>query len=158
MRKKVYTLFNEYPGKISSNIRTMIPRLIEDHVVSSLLSSEKIVLVLGARQVGKTTLVKDISQKLFLGIWFLVGFGFKEYRLSVTSTVVLFLSILVNSLVFAISDYGEMTMFWLLVFLIGSIGTKSTIHSVKSISDSIMNPLKNKIAVMEQRVDKDKMP
>ena len=50
--------------KISSNIRTMIPRLIEDHVVSSLLSSEKIVLVLGARQVGKTTLVKDISQKL----------------------------------------------------------------------------------------------
>ena len=42
----------------------MIPRLIEDHVVSSLLSSEKIVLVLGARQVGKTTLVKDISQKL----------------------------------------------------------------------------------------------
>ncbi|KKS19911.1 MAG: hypothetical protein UU77_C0036G0012 [candidate division WWE3 bacterium GW2011_GWC1_41_7] len=95
---------------------------------------------------------------LFLGIWFLVGFGFKEYRLSVTSTVVLFLSILVNSLVFAISDYGEMTMFWLLVFLIGSIGTKSTIHSVKSISDSIMNPLKNKIAVMEQRVDKDKMP
>ena len=42
----------------------MIPRLIEDLIVSSLESFEKIILVLGARQVGKTTLVKDISQKL----------------------------------------------------------------------------------------------
>lgn len=42
----------------------MIPRLIEDLVVSSLESSRKIILVLGARQVGKTTLVKDISKRL----------------------------------------------------------------------------------------------
>ncbi|OGH18931.1 MAG: hypothetical protein A3F31_02360 [Candidatus Levybacteria bacterium RIFCSPHIGHO2_12_FULL_38_12] len=42
----------------------MIPRLIEDLVLSSLKSSGKVILVLGARQVGKTTLVKDIGKKL----------------------------------------------------------------------------------------------
>lgn len=42
----------------------MIPRLIEDLVMSNLISSKKIILVLGARQVGKTTLVRDISQRL----------------------------------------------------------------------------------------------
>ncbi|MBI2020046.1 ATP-binding protein [Candidatus Daviesbacteria bacterium] len=42
----------------------MIPRLIEDLILSNLKSSGKIILVLGARQVGKTTLVKDISRKL----------------------------------------------------------------------------------------------
>lgn len=42
----------------------MIPRLIEDLVLSSLKSSGKIILVLGARQVGKTTLVKDIAKLL----------------------------------------------------------------------------------------------
>lgn len=50
--------------EISTNIGSMIPRLIEDLVVTNLISSGKIILVLGARQVGKTTLVKDISQKL----------------------------------------------------------------------------------------------
>lgn len=42
----------------------MIPRLIENLILSSLKDSGKIILVLGARQVGKTTLVKDISSKL----------------------------------------------------------------------------------------------
>ena len=42
----------------------MIPRLVEHLVLSSLVSSGKIILVLGARQVGKTTLVKDIGKKL----------------------------------------------------------------------------------------------
>ncbi|MDO8497017.1 MAG: ATP-binding protein [bacterium] len=42
----------------------MIPRLIEDLVFSSLTSSRKIILVLGARQVGKTTLTGDIGKKL----------------------------------------------------------------------------------------------
>lgn len=42
----------------------MIPRLIEDLVFSNLKSSEKIILVLGARQVGKTTLAKDIGRIL----------------------------------------------------------------------------------------------
>ena len=42
----------------------MILRLTEDLILSSLNSSGKIILVLGARQVGKTTLVKDISKKL----------------------------------------------------------------------------------------------
>ena len=42
----------------------MIPRLIQDLVFSSLMSSKKVILVLGARQVGKTTLVKNISKKL----------------------------------------------------------------------------------------------
>lgn len=50
--------------KISTNIRIMIPRLVENLILSNLKSSGKIILVLGARQVGKTTLVKDISQKL----------------------------------------------------------------------------------------------
>lgn len=42
----------------------MIPRFGEDLIFSSLKSSGKIILVLGARQVGKTTLVKDIGKKL----------------------------------------------------------------------------------------------
>lgn len=42
----------------------MIPRLIEDLTISSLISSGKIILVLGARQVGKTTLVKNMIKKL----------------------------------------------------------------------------------------------
>lgn len=42
----------------------MIPRLVEELVLSNLKSSGKIILVLGARQVGKTTLAQDISKKL----------------------------------------------------------------------------------------------
>lgn len=42
----------------------MILRLIEHLILSSLKSSGKIILVLGARQVGKTTLVKDVGKKL----------------------------------------------------------------------------------------------
>lgn len=42
----------------------MIPRLIEKHILHSLSTLQKIILVLGARQVGKTTLVKNI-QKIF---------------------------------------------------------------------------------------------
>lgn len=42
----------------------MIPRLIQDLVLSSLKSSGKAILVLGGRQVGKTTLVNNIHKKL----------------------------------------------------------------------------------------------
>lgn len=42
----------------------MIPRLNEELILSAVKSSGKIILVLGARQVGKTTLVKDIEKKL----------------------------------------------------------------------------------------------
>ena len=42
----------------------MILRLSEDLILSSLKSTGKIILVLGARQVGKTTLAKDIGKKL----------------------------------------------------------------------------------------------
>lgn len=49
---------------ISTSIGSMILRLSEELIVSSLRSSGKIILVLGARQVGKTTLVKDIGKKL----------------------------------------------------------------------------------------------
>lgn len=42
----------------------MIPRLIEKHILNSLISMQKIVLVLGARQVGKTTLIQSIQKKL----------------------------------------------------------------------------------------------
>lgn len=42
----------------------MIPRLIEKHILYSLISMQKIVLVLGARQVGKTTLIQSIQEKL----------------------------------------------------------------------------------------------
>ncbi|MDO8515254.1 MAG: ATP-binding protein [bacterium] len=42
----------------------MIPRLIEDLVVSSLETKKKIHLLFGARQVGKTTLILDIKSKM----------------------------------------------------------------------------------------------
>ena len=42
----------------------MIPRLIQDLVLDSLISARKVILVLGARQVGKTTLVNNIRKKL----------------------------------------------------------------------------------------------
>lgn len=42
----------------------MIPRLLEALVLSSVKASGKIILLLGARQVGKTTLVKTIGKKL----------------------------------------------------------------------------------------------
>ena len=41
----------------------MILRLEEELILSSLKSSGKIILVLGARQVGKTTLAKDIGKQ-----------------------------------------------------------------------------------------------
>lgn len=49
---------------MSTTIRIMIPRLTENLILSDLKSSGKIILVLGARQVGKTTLAKDIGKKL----------------------------------------------------------------------------------------------
>ena len=42
----------------------MILRLIENLVFSKLTTSQKVILVFGARQVGKTILVKKIGQKL----------------------------------------------------------------------------------------------
>lgn len=42
----------------------MIPRLIEDTVFEKLLSLRKIIVILGARQVGKTTLLDSLSKKL----------------------------------------------------------------------------------------------
>lgn len=42
----------------------MILRLAEELILSNLKSSGKIILVLGARQVGKTTLARDIGKKL----------------------------------------------------------------------------------------------
>lgn len=42
----------------------MIPRLIEKYIIKDLLKDRKIVIVLGARQVGKTTLSKDIQKKV----------------------------------------------------------------------------------------------
>jgi len=42
----------------------MIPRLLEKHVVSDLVKDSQAIIVLGARQVGKTTLVKDIRQQI----------------------------------------------------------------------------------------------
>ncbi|MBU3979143.1 ATP-binding protein [Patescibacteria group bacterium] len=42
----------------------MIPRLLEKHLITDLLKDSKTIIVLGARQVGKTTLVKDIQSKI----------------------------------------------------------------------------------------------
>lgn len=52
--------------KISTNIRNMIPRLIQDSVISALRGVRKVVLLFGARQVGKTTLVHAIEEALRL--------------------------------------------------------------------------------------------
>jgi len=42
----------------------MIPRLIEKLVIKS-LKIKKIILILGARQVGKTTLINSVRARLF---------------------------------------------------------------------------------------------
>lgn len=42
----------------------MIPRLIENTLLNRLSSRNKIIIVLGARQVGKTTLLDSVQQKL----------------------------------------------------------------------------------------------
>ena len=42
----------------------MIPRLLEKYLIDDLLKDSKTIVVLGARQVGKTTLVKDIQSKI----------------------------------------------------------------------------------------------
>ncbi len=47
-----------------ANNGIMIPRLIENLVISSLVTKKKVHLLLGARQVGKTTLLKDMRTKL----------------------------------------------------------------------------------------------
>lgn len=52
--------------KNSTNIRNMIPRLIQKNVISALKGTRKVVLLFGARQVGKTTLVHAIEEVLRL--------------------------------------------------------------------------------------------
>lgn len=42
----------------------MIPGLVENHVYSRLTSLHKVIIVLGARQVGKTTLLQTIHARL----------------------------------------------------------------------------------------------
>lgn len=42
----------------------MIPRLLEKYLITNLVKESKTIVVLGARQVGKTTLVKDIQRKI----------------------------------------------------------------------------------------------
>lgn len=41
----------------------MIPRIIQSEVMSDLTNDTKTIIILGARQVGKTTLINDISRK-----------------------------------------------------------------------------------------------
>lgn len=50
--------------KNSTNIRNMIPRLLQKNVISALKGTRKVVLLFGARQVGKTTLVHAIEEAL----------------------------------------------------------------------------------------------
>lgn len=50
--------------KRSANIGIMIPRLIEKTLTSALNRKQKIILLLGARQVGKTTALNSIRRKL----------------------------------------------------------------------------------------------
>ena len=50
--------------KISASFGSMIPRLVEKVVWERISSGNKIVVILGARQVGKTTLLKSLQQKL----------------------------------------------------------------------------------------------
>ncbi len=47
----------------SVNNGTMVPRLIENPIRSALLSSGQIILLLGARQVGKTTLLNQLASQ-----------------------------------------------------------------------------------------------
>lgn len=42
----------------------MITRLQEQHIIKDLINDSKVIVVLGARQVGKTTLAKDIQKKI----------------------------------------------------------------------------------------------
>jgi predicted AAA+ superfamily ATPase len=42
----------------------MIPRIIQQQVVDNLISRHKIVLIFGARQVGKTTLLRIVQEQL----------------------------------------------------------------------------------------------
>jgi len=95
---------------------------------------------------------------LFLGIWFIVGLGFREYRLTLTSTIVLFLSTLINTLVFAISDFGQMLTFWLPVALVTVVGTKSSIHALLSISNQLSLVLRTKASSFEQKINGQKHP
>lgn len=50
--------------KFSISIGNMIPRLIENILLERISSQNKIIIILGARQVGKTTLLDSIQQKL----------------------------------------------------------------------------------------------
>ena len=95
---------------------------------------------------------------LFLGIWFIVGLGFREYRLTLTSTIVLFLSTLINTLVFAISDFGQMLTFWLPVALVTVVGIKSSIHALLSISNQLSLVLRTKASSFEQKINGQKHP
>ena len=95
---------------------------------------------------------------LFLGIWFIVGLGFREYRLTITSTIVLFLSTLINTLVFAISDFGQMLTFWLPVALVTVVGIKSSIHALLSISNQLSLVLRTKASSFEQKINGQKHP
>ncbi len=49
--------------KISATVGTMIPRLLEKIVLEKLAARNKILVILGARQVGKTTLLESLRQK-----------------------------------------------------------------------------------------------
>lgn len=46
------------------NNGNMIPRLLEEHIIADLLKDSKTIVVLGARQVGKTTLAEDIQKNV----------------------------------------------------------------------------------------------
>jgi predicted AAA+ superfamily ATPase len=50
--------------KIFTIIRNMIPRLIEDSVYEMIMRLHKAILLLGARQVGKTTLLQALQKRL----------------------------------------------------------------------------------------------
>ena len=47
----------------------MIPRLLEDKLVDRLINSGKVLVLYGARQVGKTTLAKKVLEKAGARFW-----------------------------------------------------------------------------------------
>lgn len=49
---------------IRVTIRNMFPRLLEQTVPERLITLHKVLLILGARQVGKTTLLRSIESRM----------------------------------------------------------------------------------------------
>ena len=85
----------------------MIPRNIQENVIKTLEQSNKLVIVLGPRQAGKTTLLKNIQAQLHTSKFLWLNCDLEEHLALINTTSIISLTHLLSQLEYLFIDEAQ---------------------------------------------------